>query len=95
MIFTTPPPKKARTGYVYLIRSGEYHKIGLTRRNPDTRLKELTTPEGVTMVHYIETSDPEGLEQFLHHTFKDKRAEREWFRLTDEDVEWVCNIKNW
>jgi len=85
-MFIGPPPKKKRTGYVYLIKSGIYHKIGLTRRNPETRLKEITTPEGVT-------SDPEGLEQFLHREFKDKRAEREWFRLDDEDIEWIKQLK--
>jgi hypothetical protein len=94
-MFISPPPKKKRTGYVYLIKSGIYHKIGLTRRKPETRLKEITTPEGVSMVHVIETSDPEGLEQFLHNEFKDKRAEREWFRLDEEDVEWIKAIKEW
>jgi len=62
-MFINPPPKSKRVGYVYLIRSGKYHKIGLTRREPRTRLKELTTPEGVSLVHVIETSDPEGLEE--------------------------------
>jgi len=94
-MFINPPPKKMRTGYVYLIKSGKYHKIGFTRRNPRTRLKEITTPEGVSLVHVIETSDPEGLEQFLHKEFADKRAEREWFNLNKEDVKWICEIKKW
>ena len=92
-MFISPPPKKKRMGYVYLIKSGDYHKIGLTRRNPETRLKELTTPEGVSMVHVIETTDPEGLEKFLHNEFRHKRAEREWFRLDEEDVEWIKQVK--
>ena len=92
-MFLDPPPRKKRTGFVYLIKSGHYHKIGLTRRNPRTRLKELTTPEGVSLVHVIETEDPEGLEQYLHNEFKDKRAEREWFNLDKEDVDWIMQIK--
>ena len=92
-MFIAVPPRERRSGYVYLIQSGKYYKIGLTRRDPNTRLKELTTPEGVSMVHVIETSDPEGLEQFLHHEFREKRAEREWFRLDDEDVEFVKALK--
>ncbi len=94
-MLTHIPPNKKKIGYVYLIKSGEYHKIGLTRRKPETRLREFTTPEGVSMVHVIETYDPEGCEEFLHNVFKDKRAEREWFRLTEEDIEFVCDIKRW
>ena len=94
-MFINPPPKKKKIGYVYLIKSGDYHKIGLTRRNPRTRLKELTTPEGVSLVHVIETTDPEGCEKFLHEEFKHQRAEREWFKLDKEDVEWIKQIKQW
>jgi hypothetical protein len=94
-MFINPPPKKMKVGYVYLIKSGKYHKIGLTRRDPRTRLKEITTPEGVSLVHVIETSDPEGLEQFLHNEFADKRAEREWFNLNEEDIKWICEMKKW
>ena len=95
MLLNQPPPKKRRKGYVYLIRSGEYHKIGLTRRNPYTRLKELTTPEGVSLVHVIETSDPEGLEAFLHNVFKDKRSNREWFKLNEEEVAFIMDMTKW
>ena len=93
MLLNTPPPKKIRMGYVYLIKSGEYHKIGLTRRDPRTRLKEITTPEGVSLIYVIETNDPEGLEQFLHNEFKDKRSNREWFKLNEEDIQWIKKIK--
>lgn len=93
MFINPPPPKKKRTGYVYLIKSGEYHKIGLTRRDPRTRLKEITTPEGVSLIHVTETSDPEGLEAFLHNEFVDKRSNREWFRLDDEDVEFIKELE--
>lgn len=94
-MLTHIPPSKKRMGYVYLVKSGDYHKIGLTRRDPRTRIREITTPEGTSVVHVIETYDPEGCEKFLHEEFKYKRAEREWFRLDKEDVEWVKQIKTW
>jgi len=87
------PPQKKRMGYVYLIKSDRYYKIGLTRRDPDVRLKEITTPKGTTLIHIIETTDPEGLEQFLHKEFKEKRAEREWFKLDAEDIAWIKQLK--
>jgi hypothetical protein len=88
-------PTKGRKGYVYLIKSGKYHKIGLTRRNPQSRIREFTTPEGVSLIHVIETSDPDGCEAFLHDIFQDKRAEREWFNLSDSDVAFIKNIKEY
>ena len=93
MFINLPEPKRRKTGYVYIIKSGEYHKIGLTRREPGVRIREFTTPEGVDPVWIIETSDPEGLEKFLHHVFEDKRAEREWFKLNEEDVEFIKTVK--
>lgn len=91
-MFLNPPPKSKRAGYVYLMRSGDYYKIGLTRRDPRTRLKEITTPTDTTIVHIFETTDPEGLEQFLHEEFSDKRSNREWFKLSEEDVQWIIGL---
>ena len=88
-------PTRGRKGYVYLIKSGKYHKIGLTRRNPNARIREFTTPEGVSLVHVIETSDPDGCEAFLHDIFRDKRAEREWFNLSASDVAFIKTIKEY
>lgn len=90
-----PPPRKKRMGYVYLLRSGDYHKIGLTRRDINKRTKEITVPEGLSVVHVVETEDPEGLEAYLHNEFKKKRTEREWFKLDEEDVQFIMNIKGW
>lgn len=88
-------PIKGKRGYVYVIKSGKYHKIGMTTRSPSVRIREFTTPEGVEVVHIIETSDPKGCEAFLHDIFKDKRAEREWFNLNDEDIAFITSIKEY
>jgi hypothetical protein len=74
-------------GYVYLMRSGRYYKIGKSnhvgRREYQIGLK---LPEPVSAIHSIATDDPDGIEAYWHNRFKSKRAEGEWFSLSQEDV---------
>lgn len=77
------------TGYVYLIRHGtrNEYKIGRTN-NPIRREGELRLelPEKVQPVHYIETDDPAGIENYWHSRFASIRKKGEWFSLSAEDV---------
>ncbi len=74
-------------GYVYLMKSGKYYKVGKTN-SLDRRQYEigLQLPEGIEPIHSIETDDPSGIEAYWHNRFKDKRLNGEWFDLSNADV---------
>lgn len=74
-------------GYVYLLKSGRYFKIGRSNA-PGRREYELAIrlPEPVSTVHTIKTDDPAGIERYWHKRFADRHKNGEWFELNREDV---------
>lgn len=80
-------PGRVVTGVVYLLRMGEFHKVGKSN-DPGRRIYELglRLPEKHDVVHVIETDDPSGIEAYWHRRFATQRTNGEWFRLSVDDV---------
>jgi hypothetical protein len=74
-------------GYVYLIKSGRYYKIGKTNA-AGRREYELAIqlPQKPKTIHVIKTDDPTGIEAYWHKRFDAKRQDGEWFDLDWTDV---------
>jgi hypothetical protein len=82
-----PPQADIQFGYVYLMKSGRYYKLGrssyVEKRNYEIGLK---LPEKLKVIHKIKTDDPSGIEAYWHNRFQEKRKRGEWFELSSNDV---------
>jgi hypothetical protein len=82
-------------GYVYLIlevnkNGDEHHKIGISKNEPEKRLKQLQTgnPNRIDVLKSYESKNYKRVEKWLHSRFDNKKtlAENEWFTLSNDDV---------
>lgn len=79
---------RLKIGYVYFIKSGKYHKIGSSinykKRESSYNTHNPVKPELIylaKMMNYV------GHERTLHQMYSHKRKTREWFLLSDDNVE--------
>jgi len=74
-------------GLVYLMKSGDFYKIGRSS-DIEKRVKQIGTslPEKLTLIHTIRTDDSSGIEAYWHGRFSKKRANGEWFKLSIADI---------
>lgn len=88
----TPVVMVPKSGWIYVIRSGRYFKIGRSKRVTE-RLGEYThLAEDVTILVCEQVQNVDVIEKELHVAFSEKRMRGEWFKLTLDDVIKVRNI---
>lgn len=75
------------TKHVYLIKSGEYHKIGIAK-NVKSRMLSLDTsnPMPIELIDSQKCKQARKVERYLHDKYSEQRVKREWFKLTDEQI---------
>lgn len=78
---------KNRKGFVYLLKTGEFYKIGMTK-NVQKRITTLqtATPHKIELLAYKESDNACDDEKTAHKLFKDYRVSGEWFKLPTELV---------
>ena len=76
---------------MYLLRSQDgLYKIGKSK-TPNIRIRALCVvlPFDIMPVHVIYSRDYGWAERYLHAKFEGQRVRGEWFRLSEEDVDWI------
>lgn len=85
--------KKDLDGFIYIIKSGEFYKIGKTI-NINNRFKKYITenPNRIELVYYFYVKNYSIEEEKLHDIFKHKQHNREWFKLDPEDILYIKTL---
>ena len=77
--------RKQAPGYIYIVGANDCYKIGHSA-NVKLRIRQLSLPFKVEIVHTIAVSNMLQAESYLHRLLRDKRLNSEWFALTTDDL---------
>lgn len=84
-----------KKGFVYVLQSptGAY-KIGRTK-SPEDRLKTFSVklPFEVEYTCLIKAEDMYSAEKRLHEKFSEKRINGEWFKLNENDIDYIKSLQ--
>jgi hypothetical protein len=83
-------------GFVYLLVSENgFYKIGRSK-NIKARLYGINReiPIKINLVHTVQSASYILAELFLHKKYANERVQYEWFRLSPEQVNWFCGLKD-
>lgn len=77
-------------GYVYLLKCGEFYKIGVSNRTAN-RIKNLDVgnPYPITIEMSQKVINNRQVERNLHEKFKNRKIKGEWFKLDKKDIDLV------
>jgi hypothetical protein len=86
--------KPIETGHVYMIRMGEYVKIGISK-NPLFRIEKQISPKlpEPARIEYVSPpwEDYVMMEKELHESLQIYRSHGEWFKLTEREMHLVID----
>jgi len=84
-------------GFVYLVQPKGHNvfKIGCTT-DINRRIQQIQKKLGrdVHCIHYFKSRDYFTAEQRVHCIFETSRLSKEWFILSDEEINKFCQIKD-
>lgn len=85
--------RKEDIGYIYIIECNQYYKIGKTK-NIKSRLWTIQadTPYEINLIYNKEFPDYHTIEKELHKKFKHIHHKGEWFKLTNEDINYIKSL---
>lgn len=74
-------------GFVYLIRMGEFFKIGIAKDvHKRISAMRVNTPHSVELLKHWRCRNPRDFEKHMHLRFREFKVQGEWFRLPKDVV---------
>lgn len=84
-----------RPGYVYLVKAGQYFKIGRSKQ-PNVRFEQigLQLPFPFEVLHVIPVTDMYEAEKQLHSKYAHRHLNGEWFELSENEVVEITSLES-